>query len=162
MNSSRFPAWSLHGLLVTRTSMLVKSYQSSSVMTQGRFARDIPPCLYHRLVTTFYGSSMLLNKNTSEHRGCLAWNTRCYDYANILRLYQHACMERTRAPSMATITIIITIIITTLDITIDINNTTSISTITIALTRPRYPDRVANQMLRELGDKAAITWYDIS
>ena len=28
----------------TRTSMLFKSYQSDSVITRGRFARDTPPC----------------------------------------------------------------------------------------------------------------------
>ena len=38
-----------------RTSVLVESSQSSSVETQGRFARDVPPFLYRRLVTAFYG-----------------------------------------------------------------------------------------------------------
>ena len=39
----------------SRTSKLVKPYQSSSVITQGRFARDIMPLLSRRLVTTIYG-----------------------------------------------------------------------------------------------------------
>ena len=32
---------------------------------------------------------LLLNKDTSDNRGCLAWNTRCYDIAKMLRLNQH-------------------------------------------------------------------------
>ena len=31
---------------------------------------------------------LLLNKDTSENNGCLAWNTRCYDEAKMLRLNQ--------------------------------------------------------------------------
>ena len=40
-------------------SKLVKLYQSRSVITQGRFARDIPPLLYRLLVTTCYGVSIV-------------------------------------------------------------------------------------------------------
>ena len=57
-----------------RTSKLVKSWQGSSVITQGRFARDIPPCLYRRLVTTSYGISSVADVTTKP---------TCYDLTNM-------------------------------------------------------------------------------
>ena len=39
------------------TCRLVKSYQSSSVITQGCFVRDLMPCLHRGLVTACYGCS---------------------------------------------------------------------------------------------------------
>ena len=42
-----------------RTIMLVKSSQSSSVITQGRFARDFFALFSRRLVITFYGVAII-------------------------------------------------------------------------------------------------------
>ena len=59
--------------LLTRTTMLVKSHQSSSVIiTQGGFARDILPRLTVAWSQHFMASQSLLNKHRSENHGCLA------------------------------------------------------------------------------------------
>ena len=55
-----------------RTSKLVKPYQSSSVITQGRFARDVLPFVNRRLVTIVYGCSIVAEQ---EHT-IQSWTSR--------------------------------------------------------------------------------------
>ena len=52
--------------------MLVKSYQSSSVITRGRFARDVLPFSTVAWSQQFMCVQSLLKNNTSDNRGCLA------------------------------------------------------------------------------------------